>query len=84
MTTDSWIVDSIGDEKIRDATTEASRRRLRDALEIAESIDMMRFLQHGIKVRMAETRITTHAVDTVDDLNMVEGLMAEDPLLQCY
>ena len=54
------------------------------ALEIAESIDMMRFLQHGIKVRMTETRIATHAVDTVDDLNMVEDLMAEDPLLQCY
>ena len=34
MTSASWIVDSLGVEKVRHATTEAGRRRLRDALGI--------------------------------------------------
>ena len=56
MTTNSWIADSIGDEKIRDATTEASRRRLRDALNIAESgqftDEQLRFIANGLEIRV--------------------------------
>jgi 3-deoxy-manno-octulosonate cytidylyltransferase (CMP-KDO synthetase) len=44
-------------------------------LEIAESIDMMRVLEHGMKVRMVPTRHDTRAVDTPDDLRRVEELM---------
>lgn len=44
-------------------------------LEIAESVDMMRVLEHGMKVRMAKTRHATHAVDTLGDLAKVEQLM---------
>ena len=44
-------------------------------LEIAESVDMMRVLEHGIKVRMVRTNYNTHAVDTLDDLKTVERLM---------
>ena len=44
-------------------------------LEIAESVDMMRVLEHGMKVRMAPTRYSTHAVDTPEDLRKVERLM---------
>jgi 3-deoxy-manno-octulosonate cytidylyltransferase (CMP-KDO synthetase) len=44
-------------------------------LEIAESVDMMRVLEHGLKVRMVHTKHKTHAVDTQDDLNRVELLM---------
>lgn len=44
-------------------------------LEIIESIDMMRVLEHGIKVRLAHTRYRTHAVDTPDDLIRVESLI---------
>lgn len=44
-------------------------------LEVAESVDMMRILEHGIKVRMAPTRHDSHAVDTPDDLKRVERLM---------
>ncbi len=44
-------------------------------LEIAESVDMMRVLEHGMKVRMAKTRHTTHAVDTPGDLAKVEQMM---------
>jgi 3-deoxy-manno-octulosonate cytidylyltransferase (CMP-KDO synthetase) len=46
-------------------------------LEIAESIDMMRILEHGGSVRMAPTRHNTRAVDTPDDLENVERLMRE-------
>lgn len=44
-------------------------------LEIAESVDMMRILEHGMKVRMAPTKHNTQAVDTLDDLRKVEKLM---------
>jgi len=46
-------------------------------LEIAESVDMMRILEHGMKVRMTPTRHTTHAVDTPEDLEKVARLMKE-------
>jgi len=45
-------------------------------LEITESVDMMRVLEHGLKVRMIPTRHESHAVDTIDDLIKVEQLMA--------
>jgi len=44
-------------------------------LESAESIDMMRIIEHGLKVRMASTCHDTHAVDTPEDLKRVERLM---------
>lgn len=44
-------------------------------LEIAESIDMLRILEHGKKVRMQHTQHVTFAVDTPDDLRRVEDLM---------
>jgi 3-deoxy-manno-octulosonate cytidylyltransferase (CMP-KDO synthetase) len=44
-------------------------------LEIAESIDMNRILEHGLKLRMVPTRHDTHAVDTPADLELVERLM---------
>ena len=46
-------------------------------LEVAESVDMMRILEHGLKVRMATTRHDTQAVDTPDDLAKVEEMMAQ-------
>jgi 3-deoxy-manno-octulosonate cytidylyltransferase (CMP-KDO synthetase) len=44
-------------------------------LEVAESVDMMRILEHGFKVRMAPTMHDTQAVDTPLDLKKVERLM---------
>ena len=46
-------------------------------LEIAESIDMMRVLEHGMKVRMVPTLHESFAVDTPTDLKKVEKLMAD-------
>lgn len=53
-------------------------------LEIAESIDMMRFLEHGVPVRMVETNYDSQAVDTPDDLARVQELMREAPLTNTY
>ena len=47
-------------------------------LEISESIDMLRFLEHGRRVRLVETDVATHAVDTPADLQLVEKLMNKD------
>ena len=44
-------------------------------LEIVESVDMMRILENGIKIRMVPTNYRTHAVDTIDDLVKVEKLL---------
>jgi 3-deoxy-manno-octulosonate cytidylyltransferase (CMP-KDO synthetase) len=44
-------------------------------LEIVESVDMMRILEHGMKVRMIPTLYDTQAVDTPSDLLRVERLM---------
>ena len=44
-------------------------------LEIAESIDMLRVLENGIKVRMVPTEFQTYAVDTIGDLAKVENIL---------
>jgi 3-deoxy-manno-octulosonate cytidylyltransferase (CMP-KDO synthetase) len=44
-------------------------------LEIAESVDMMRILEHDMKVRMVPTQYSSQAVDTPEDLRKVEELM---------
>jgi len=46
-------------------------------LEIAESVDMMRVLEHGLKVRMIPTTHQTHAVDTKEDLDKVSLIMKQ-------
>ena len=53
-------------------------------LEQSESIDMIRFLEHGHKVRMVETDFDTHAVDTPQDLERVQEMMRDDELTQMY
>jgi 3-deoxy-manno-octulosonate cytidylyltransferase (CMP-KDO synthetase) len=47
-------------------------------LERAESIDMLRALEHNHKVRLVETDVATHAVDTPEDLWLVESLMKHE------
>ncbi len=48
-------------------------------LEIAESVDMMRILEHGGKVRMVPTTHATYSVDTPADLARIEQIMRESP-----
>jgi DEAD/DEAH box helicase/Helicase conserved C-terminal domain len=55
MTADSWIRDSLGAEKIRKATEEAGRRRLRSALGVGEPLQLAdeqhQFVAHGLELR---------------------------------
>jgi 3-deoxy-manno-octulosonate cytidylyltransferase (CMP-KDO synthetase) len=53
-------------------------------LEKAESIDMLRFLEHGLRVKMVETCFSTHAVDTPADLAFVQELLRSDSLTAEY
>jgi 3-deoxy-manno-octulosonate cytidylyltransferase (CMP-KDO synthetase) len=53
-------------------------------LERAESIDMLRIIEHGGRVRLVETEVDTHAVDTPADLRLVEDMMKDDPLVRRY
>lgn len=53
-------------------------------LEIAESIDMLRILEHGMKVRLVPTKYNTIAVDTEMDRSSVEKLLVDDPLTSLY
>jgi 3-deoxy-manno-octulosonate cytidylyltransferase (CMP-KDO synthetase) len=46
-------------------------------LELVESVDMMRVLEHGDTVRMVPTEHQTCAVDTPEDLKRVEKIMME-------
>lgn len=53
-------------------------------LEIIESVDMMRIVENGLKIRMIRTKYATHAVDTLEDLRHAEALMANDRLVKLY
>ena len=53
-------------------------------LEIYESVDMMRILEYGGKVRMVPTDKRTLSVDTPEDLARVVALMEGDPLMRQY
>jgi 3-deoxy-manno-octulosonate cytidylyltransferase (CMP-KDO synthetase) len=48
-------------------------------LEQAESIDMLRLLEHGIPVHAVRTDVMTYSVDTPGDLQRVERLLAASP-----
>jgi 3-deoxy-manno-octulosonate cytidylyltransferase (CMP-KDO synthetase) len=53
-------------------------------LEVAESVDMMRVLEHGYRVKMVPTRFDVYSVDTESDRARVEKLMQDDPLTARY
>ncbi len=53
-------------------------------LEIIESVDMMRIIENGLKVKMVPTDFKTKAVDTPEDLKVVIEMMREDRLYEIY
>jgi 3-deoxy-manno-octulosonate cytidylyltransferase (CMP-KDO synthetase) len=53
-------------------------------LEIIESVDMMRIIENGMKVKMIFTETTSYAVDTQADLNNVIDKMKTDSLVAEY
>lgn len=53
-------------------------------LENIESVDMMRVLEHGYKVKMVPTEHVVYSVDAPHDVPRVEAIMANDPLFLQY
>ena len=53
-------------------------------LERIESIDMLRILEYGYRVKMVESKYETYSVDTPEDLKRVEGKMRNDFLIRQY
>jgi 3-deoxy-manno-octulosonate cytidylyltransferase (CMP-KDO synthetase) len=53
-------------------------------LEQIESCDMLRYLEHGVRIRMVETPASLQSVDTPADLAEAERLMAMDDLMGQY
>jgi 3-deoxy-manno-octulosonate cytidylyltransferase (CMP-KDO synthetase) len=51
-------------------------------LEIIESVDMMRILENGEKVKMVPTKYKTKSVDTLKDLEEVIEIMKRDELFK--
>lgn len=51
-------------------------------LEIIESVDMMRILENGGKVKMIDTKYITKAVDTQEDIEVVKNMMKNDELFK--
>jgi 3-deoxy-manno-octulosonate cytidylyltransferase (CMP-KDO synthetase) len=49
-------------------------------LEKAESIDMLRLIENGVRIRMVPSNAQTYAVDTVAGLQRVERAIQQDPL----
>lgn len=53
-------------------------------LEIIESVDMLRVLEYGYKVKMVYSGFDTYSVDTIEDLRKVEKMIGKDPLVKKY
>ncbi len=53
-------------------------------LEKTESIDMLRVLEHGYRVKLVPTEYEVYSVDTESDRQRVESLMESDPLVDSY
>jgi 3-deoxy-manno-octulosonate cytidylyltransferase (CMP-KDO synthetase) len=53
-------------------------------LEIVESVDMLRILEHGYRVKMVLSNHDTYSVDTPEDLKTVEKEMVKDAIVALY
>jgi 3-deoxy-manno-octulosonate cytidylyltransferase (CMP-KDO synthetase) len=53
-------------------------------LEIIESVDMNRLLEHGRKIKMVKTKFKSCGVDVPADLTFVEGQLKTDQLVEKY
>ncbi len=53
-------------------------------LEVIESVDMMRVIEHGLPLRVVRTSVETIGVDTEADLLRAEDVLRRDPLVARY
>ncbi len=53
-------------------------------LEIIESVDMNRYLENNVRIKMAVADFESQAVDTEEDLRKVDALMKADKYVRLY
>ena len=53
-------------------------------LEIIESVDMLRAVEHGYRVKIVESKGRLIGVDVPGDIRKVEKILASDPLVKRY
>ena len=53
-------------------------------LEAIESVDMLRVIENGYKIKMIYSQCETYSVDTKEDLIFVEDKLKSDPLVRHY
>ncbi len=53
-------------------------------LEKIESVDMMRAVEHGYRVKIVETKYKMIGVDVPGDIKLVEEVLSSDPLVKKY
>ena len=53
-------------------------------LEIIESVDMMRVVEHGLEIQLVKTDTETVGVDTPADLARAEEILTDDPFTNSY
>ncbi|MEE2997297.1 MAG: 3-deoxy-manno-octulosonate cytidylyltransferase [Pseudomonadota bacterium] len=53
-------------------------------LETIESVDMMRVIEHGLRIQVVKTDIETVGVDTPSDLKRAEEILRNDPYTAVY
>jgi 3-deoxy-manno-octulosonate cytidylyltransferase (CMP-KDO synthetase) len=53
-------------------------------LEIIESVDMMRVIEHGLEIQLVKTDTETVGVDTPADLARAEEILKNDPFTATY
>jgi len=53
-------------------------------LELVESVDMMRAVEHGYRVKLVETKHQMIGVDVPSDVQRVEEVLSSDPLINKY
>ena len=49
------------------------------SLEIAESVDMLRVIEHGVRISGVITNCSTYGVDLPEDVQVVESIIKTDP-----
>jgi 3-deoxy-manno-octulosonate cytidylyltransferase (CMP-KDO synthetase) len=69
----------IGLYAFRRSALEAFHRFPPSPLEVTEGLEQLRFLEHGIRIKVVETDEPTIGVDTEDDLRAVEAWLTSHP-----